>query len=339
MEGSRCRWSVLLAFATVLILMLTSLPAASSLPGLHPPGTTLHAGEFGVQDEVAFATTEGGLLVAPGSLVRVEADYRFEEADLEVGHTHSFRAIMTIQGQHGTIDTQSVFESMEGPGAIDESGTLTVEFVAPEVLRELSVKLEAQRHQTKPGEGSRLLSEAASTAPLSFVAVPEPVQFATRGLVVDDRLEAGAIDFTATNQTVVASDGHTFLSTDLGSRFVVPTQVERPAVTDVTLFSFYVVVNLVVSVEGGSNYGIQRSVFQDGCNDWVDHDCSMESEIRAFDMELLLPSSALEPHRVVDVTMHVTYELYWQDNSQSPPQQDGVFVIEGDSGHHLVLGL
>ncbi len=329
----------MLAFATALILMLTSLPSVTALPGLHPPGTTLHSGEFGVEDEIAFATTQGGLLVAPGSLVSVEADYRFEESGLDAGYTHSFRAIMRIQGQHGTIDTQSVFEAVEGPGMIDESGTLTVEFVAPEVLRELSVTLEAQRYQTKPGEGSSLLSEATSTAPLSFIAVPEPVQFATQGLVVDDRLEAGAIDFTGTNQIVAASDGHTFLSTDLGSRFVVPTQIERPELSDVTLFSFHVVVNLVVSVEGGPNYGIQRSVFQDSCNDWADHGCSMGSEIRAFDMELLLPSSALELHRVVDVTMHVTFELYWQDNSQSPPQQDGKFIIEGDSGHHLVLGL
>ncbi len=331
-----CRLA-LAGFVTVMLLFVPLTPT-SSLPNLHPPATTLVAGELGVDGEDAYAVAEGGLLVAPGSRVTVLAEYRFFDEAMEPGYSHSFHVTMKIFGPNGPIDTQTSFASESGPGAIDESGNLSVEFVAPEIVRDLTVSLEAKRFHSLPGSGSSLLSEAASSAPLSFVAVPDPVVFVSEGLVVGDSLEVGTIDFSNTSDlaggTVDANEGHTFVSTDLGGRFIASGEIAHPAVVDVTTYQVFVTVAMSVNVEGGPNYAVQRAVFQESCNDWANHGCTLDEASRELDLEAIVPPSALEPDRVVDVGMHVSYHFSWQDEQLNVGDE---FHNAFDSGRHLVV--
>lgn len=331
-RGVLCGRSACLIAA--LLLTVPLLAGANALPDLFPVATTVDVGDVGVDEQVPFAATEGGILVAPGQRLTFTADYAFEDSGLPSGETFQFSATLRIQDATGTLDTVSTSTSVTTGGALQESGTLEVDLGVPEGLRDATVTLESSLFRAA-GQGSTLIGKAYSTAPLSIVALPEPVTFLTEDLVVGPALDLGSIEYTGSVKDVNATAGHTFVSTELGARFVATVVAEQPVLQGMSEINHQMMMTMNVQVEGGAGYGVSRQAFADYCSDWNDNACDLNGDARSFDLELVLPPSALTAHSIVKTGLYATQELWYYDAQNGIG--DGAWATDDDRGRHVVV--
>ncbi|MBW3582725.1 MAG: hypothetical protein KY455_06465 [Euryarchaeota archaeon] len=326
-------------FLSFAIVLLSAAQASSvvGLPTVQPPATVVDVGMLGVTDLVPYAAADGGLLVAPGSEVTLQASYGFSDAQgPSTGAQYNYVAYLRVHAATGQVGTEAVSHQATTSGAFNVTGVLELTLRVPEVARGLTIVLDTSVWRSEQGGGS-LVGQATSSAPLTIVAVPEPVAFVTDDLVVADSFDGGTITATQAGRSVAATDGHTFVSTEIGTRFTALAAIDRPELGPATDIMFMVYATLNVNIEGGASYGQSRSIFMDNCNDWDTHACRFSAESRQAGLEVVVPPTALGPHSVVTVNLHLNYEHNEYDAMTG--NWVGVFDMQGDSGRHVVVGV
>lgn len=284
-------------------------PAFCPLPAVL--SETVQVGELGASDGMPYALAEGGLVVSPGARVTFVAEWSFEQAVVASGYTYGIAARVDIHGPNGLLGSDIVSRTTS-MGAFSDADTLEVTLSVPENFRGGSVvlKVDAWRYNST---SNTLLGQAQSTAPLTTVAVPDPVVFLTEDLQSGAVFDAGTISITAAALELAPTDGATFVSTELGALARATAVVDRPALQGLAYFWMNTAVSMSVSIEGGASYWVSRTVFADSCNDWAGNSCSASGETRTVDLEIALPASAVDGRSVANVHLLAHHSLEGYD--------------------------